>query len=98
MAYRIRISPDAFRFVKEEIPSEVLRDLHSALGRFAEAPTQYSKPARFPFAPGEQSFEHIVPYGLFKYLFHIPFKFGSDESTLLIDRIGVAKLQVGPSQ
>ena len=95
MPYLIRIDPDALKYIKTRPPADVLTDLRKAIERFAKSPASLSKPATFPFVPGQQCFEHTYVSGVYRYLWHVTFKYSQDEQTILIARIGLLRSRLG---
>ena len=86
MSYEPVITPRAAEDLAA-LPLPVQNFLEQQINRLAEAPSQLSRPAVFPYPPGQMSeFEHELE-GVHYHL-TVHFRFGQDERTLIIYAIG----------
>jgi hypothetical protein len=96
--YRIKVDPDAWKYIKTPVPGAVREQLRDILHEFAASPAKLSKPSRFPFVPGEQCFECSIVHPPNKYFFHVIFKYSADETTIHIARFGLRVFELPPDQ
>jgi mRNA-degrading endonuclease RelE of RelBE toxin-antitoxin system len=93
MSYDVVLMPRAEAHLNS-IPEEFRLIIETKLQDLAEAPVSLSRPAVFPYPPGSQLYEFDVDYGgSFWDHFAILFRYGQDESTLIVIGIGHSKLR-----
>ncbi|MFO7907199.1 MAG: hypothetical protein ACQESR_10775 [Planctomycetota bacterium] len=94
MSYKIRIDPDAFRFITTPIPPHVMEQLKFRLKQMAEAPTLHLRKPPVNLAIGAMMFETMIDDWPYRYRFMADVKYGSDEQTLLIARFGLTRYRM----
>lgn len=89
MSYRIEIAPDAFKYIKRDIPADVLEELRQWLKEeLAKSPTKYLRTPPVNFAiKGMLATKSILRWPICHY-FKVDVKYSTDEERLLIACFG----------